>query len=147
MSLSNWPGILAGLKANQEQLVPTDLKVVLDYEPNQISGGASPLVYFILKDLKLTPPTNQEIEVVYTVGMRLVVQYTNNQTAEQQVAALIPKVLSTLGKDLDCGESVQDGYVSIIDGVAGYLTIGATRYRVVDFTLQIVERVSFDWSL
>jgi len=147
MTLSNWPTILAGLKANQSQLVPTDLKQVLDYEPNQISGGASPLVYFILKDLKLTPPTNQEQEVVYSVGMRLVVQYTNNQTAEQTVAALIPTVLNTLGHDLDCGESIQDGQVTITGGVAGYLTIGATRYRIVDFTLEIVERVSFDWSL
>lgn len=145
MADSNYPLIIAGLVARLQTLVPASLKNVLDYEPNQV--GATPMVYLRLERLQSIEPANQELATLYVVRMRLVVEYGQNQKAEQTVASLIPTLMTALGTDLTAGDAIVDGEVLITDATAGYVTIGGTFCRAVDFTLQITERVLFAWSL
>lgn len=146
MAGSNYDAIIAGLVATLKTVA--GLKNVLDYEPAAISAGGAPLAYLLLKEVPaIEPATGGEMALRYTIGLRLVLIYTNNETAEQQVRQLVPAILSALGGDLSAGGAIVDGQVLATRATGGYITIASTRCRVVDFTLEAVERVPFTWAL
>jgi hypothetical protein len=140
---SNYNAIIDGLVAVLKTV--DGVQNVLDYEPQAF--GATPLIYLILGDYQLTDPANQEMLNIFNVAMRVVIQYTNNQTAEQTLRTLFPAILDTLGANLSMGQTDTDGQVLITSAKAGYVTSGGAKYRCLDCILQITENANFTWSL
>lgn len=147
MTASNYPAIVAAIVATLERIVTPigGLKAVLAYEPQALRGR---MFYFILQDFDLpVPATGNEIEYLWQWAGRLVIEYTNNERAEEELGHFVPAIVEALRENLSADGAIVDGMIAIAKGKASYLRQQQILYRVVDFELGAVERVSHTPSL
>lgn len=67
----------------------------------------------------------------------LVVRWQDNATAEAQVSALIDPIYGAFDADPTLGGL--NGWAQVTEDDAGYLQIGKTTYRTVEFTIVVEE--------
>jgi hypothetical protein len=74
---------------------------------------------------------------------RLLIRWQDNAAAEMELITLLHAIPAAVDADPQLGGRVPMGLASISAGDAGFVTIGGVKYRVVDYTAQVVEKAPF----
>ncbi len=107
------------------------IAVVLDYEPTVIQ--TTPTCYSLLDSVKRSYGGNV-VTLTYRVLHRLCLQWVETEQAEQEVIPFVnsvPKALDSSG--------IRAGDVIVTNIDAGWMSIGETLYRTLDFYSETIE--------
>lgn len=141
--MSNYEGIVENLRATIAGV--EGIKVCKDYEPLTLDDR---LFYFVLADFEFLDPANQSMELRWTWGGRLSVEYKSVDKAEGVITAIIPRLFAAIYTNITLGGTLGGGYAEIRGGKAAYRKSGqGATYRTVDFLITAVERFEFDYHL
>lgn len=139
---SNLPAIVDGIVATVAAIPGIDQSV--GYEPEYYSGT---MFCLVLDDFVSLQEASGEMSNGWNLAGRLVVPFTNNEGAEAQLYTLVPAIIEAAGQDMDAQGTIVDGQWLITAGKKRPLRKGNTIFLVVDFRIQITERIPFTWSL
>jgi hypothetical protein len=71
---------------------------------------------------------------------RLVIRWQDNARAERELLSLITAIPDAVDADPRLGGRVAKGLAKITRGESGFITIGSTKYRVVDYTSEVLTK-------
>lgn len=118
------------------------LGLVLDYEPDTVQQ--TPLVYSVI-DGRQEEVEGSVVGVTYRTLHRLVLSYQNPEVAEGLLRSLLDLVPAAIRAQHDLvGVGPGDAWVS--RGEPGWVWIGGTWFRSVDFYSEVTTRESL-WAL
>ncbi len=110
------------------------VKVVLDYEPTAVQN--SPLIYTVL-DSFTREHAGTMVYMRYRVLSRLCIRWQSPEHAEQTLISLVNAIPQAIDADRRLGGVVRDATVQAGDG--GWVTIGGSEYRSLDFYVEVQE--------
>jgi hypothetical protein len=116
----------------------TALKVILDYEPT--AAQDSPLLYSLLDGFtREYDDIGESVEVTYRTLHRLCIRWQDNEECEQTLIALANDIPIAVDGDPRLGLLLKGDGARIIQGDAGWVNIGGTEYRSLDFYSECTE--------
>lgn len=71
---------------------------------------------------------------------RLLLRWQDFPQAEMQLITMLNLIPAAIDADQKLGGRLPDGLASITDGTTGFITIGETKYRIVDYTSNTLEK-------
>jgi hypothetical protein len=74
---------------------------------------------------------------------RLVIRWQEFAQAEAQLLTFIHAIPAAIDADPKLGGRIPSGLARITGAAGGFTTIGKTKYRVVDFTSEVLEKAPF----
>lgn len=98
-----------------------------------------PCLYTALEHFERTQ-SGQVTAMHYFFTHRLVIAWQDNEQAEMQLLTLLNLIPAALDQDAQLGQRLPMGFAKITDGVAGFQEIGGTKYRIVDYTCNVLEK-------
>lgn len=105
------------------------IKALLDYEPAVIE--ATPLIYSLLDESHRTQQQSLTTRR-YRFLHRLVVQWVDNQSAEQTILRYTNLIPNAIDANPQLAGTITSGIAVINDQVTGFVTINKVLYRVLD---------------
>lgn len=117
---------------------------VLPYEPDTLSDR---LFYFVLAEFEILPPAMADMEIRWTWGARLVVEYLTVEEAEPIITSLLPQIITAIFTNLSARDGIADGCVEITSGRAKKPVSQQVMFRVVDFVITATEHFPFGYAL
>ena len=115
-----------------------DLAVILDYEPT--AAQDSPLLYSLLDGfVRVYDDVGESVEVTYRTLHRLCIRWQDNDEAEQTLIALANAIPIAVDGDPHLGTRLKGDGARIVQGDAGWVNIGGTEYRSLDFYSECTE--------
>jgi hypothetical protein len=130
----SYASVIAGMKAGLEAV--TGIKYVLDYEPQTIQD--TPIVFLLLDTID-REYTAQGSLYTYHVTATLVVNWQDNDAAEEAIIGLIEPIMTAFDADMTLGGRLYNGAALFLSADAGFAQIGSRIYRIVDFTAEITD--------
>lgn len=122
----------------EERLLTIDgLNAVILGEPTGIHDP--PAVYVALQSMG-REHANQLTAAVYTFLLRLVVRWQENAEAERELLTLANQIPAAIDADRRLAGRLMQGVAMTGDAVAGFLVIGGTTYRILDYTVTATEK-------
>ncbi len=116
------------------------LKVLLVGEPTSVQD--SPLLYSLVerveREAQATKPGHTLMRVTYRTLHRLCLKWQDNPTAEAELLALADAIPAAIEADPKLGGRIT-GDAHLSGAEAGWVTIGGTTYRVLDFYSEVLE--------
>lgn len=86
-------------------------------------------------------PSNSTVTIIkYFFAHRIAVQWVDNPVAEAAIIVYANSVPAAINADPSLGGRVDNTRIS--DGVTDWATYGGTKYRVLDFTSESLEKVA-----
>ena len=119
------------------------VKHVYDYEP---STPETPCIYNILGAIPSMNQLPSNEEIVYDINKRIVLRYSEAETAEQDLTKIVDAVIETYRSKVKLDGVLSNGSARLIGGRAGYIRVGVIAYRMVEFTLRVTEKTSVTFS-
>jgi len=113
------------------------LVVVLQYEPPAFDD--TPFMY-LLFDRSVDATVGQVLGTRYTVTMRLVTLWQDNEEAEKDIIPYIDSVPAAIHADRTLGGRLTSGLARVTGSEGGFVDVGAVRYRVVDFVADVLDK-------
>jgi hypothetical protein len=114
------------------------LVVILDYEPTAAQDG--PLLYSLLDGFtRVYDDIGESVEVTYRTLHRLCIMWQDNEEAEKTLIALANAIPIAVDGDPRLGLLLKGDGVRIVQGEAGWVNIGGTEYRSLDFYSECTE--------
>jgi hypothetical protein len=86
---------------------------------------------------------SQQVMMTHTFTHRLIIRFQDQQEAEAQLLALLHQVPIAIDQDPKLGGIIDAGMARCTGGQAGFLSINATLYRIVDYTTSVLEKGPF----
>lgn len=71
---------------------------------------------------------------------RLVIPWQNNEQAEMQLLTFINAIPASVDLSPTLGGRIVEGLAKVIAGDSGFDDIGGTKYRICDFTSDVLEK-------
>lgn len=92
------------------------------------------------RPLRNSPPARNLTGMEHVFVHRLILRWQDFQQAEMQLLLFIDAVPDAIDRDPHLGGRLTRGVAAISRGVTGFVTIGGTKYRVIDFTSTVIEK-------
>jgi len=86
------------------------------------------------------PARNQNIDTYFFLH-RLMIRWQDNEAAEMQLITWLNDIPNAIRADPKLSGRLYGGIAHISNGVSGFQTVGDTKYRIVDYTSKIIEKV------
>ena len=121
----------------------TGIRSHYTYEP---MTPAAPCLYTILGSI---PEMNQFPhleEIKYDILLSLLLRYTDAEKAEDDAITFIDRIITAYRSAVALDGTLVDGNARLIGGRAGYIAVGSIIYRMIEFTLHVVERTSVAYT-
>ena len=112
------------------------LAVVLDHEPTAVHE--TPLLYSLLEGTSRARDGGTGVERRYTTLHRLCLSWQDSATTEALLRQLVDEIPDAIEADPRLGGRVRPGVALVTRGEAGWVTIGNTWYRSVDFFSEVL---------
>lgn len=132
--------VYTGLEAVLLQI--DGLNAVILGEPTAVHDP--PLLYVAYQEfdrpLRNSPPARNLVGMAHTFALRLVIQWVDNPEAERQLLTLLDEIPDAIDADPRLDSQLEKGIARVTTGLAGFATIGGTLYRIVDYTLEVLEK-------
>lgn len=93
------------------------------------------------RPLRNTPPARNLTGMIHSFVLRLVIRWQDREIAEAQLLALLDAIPDAIDDDPRFGNTITKGLGYIDAGTTGYQEIGGTTYRIVDYTLTVLEKI------
>jgi hypothetical protein len=106
-----------------------ELVTILDYEPTAIH--VAPLIYTLLDRFE-RKRDGQITTMRYRILNRLVIQWQDQERAEQQLKPFVHTIPASVDTDPTLGGRITMGLAHISDAESGFAIIAGTKYRVLD---------------
>jgi len=120
------------------------LQNIILWEPT--AAHALPALYTALerfeRPMASQPPADNVTAMRYFFTHRLVIQWQDNAAAEMQLLTLLNAIPAAVDADPKLGNRITSGNARISDGIAAYIKIGDTLYRIVDYTGEVLEKAN-----
>lgn len=118
------------------------LEAIVLGEPTAIPS--TPLLYagYASADqiMRSQAPARNLDAITHTFAVRLVFDYQDNPQAEMQLLTLADSVPSAINDDPRLGNRLYGGIASSTQALSGFARIADKVYRVLDFTVQVIEK-------
>lgn len=92
------------------------------------------------RPLRNTPPARNLEGTEHVFTSRLIIQWTEPATAEAQLLDLATAIPDALDADPHLNGRLTKGMASCQAGTTGFLTISNALYRIVDYTITVLEK-------
>jgi hypothetical protein len=92
------------------------------------------------RPLRNARPARNVTGMTHLFASRLVIRWVDFQQAEMQLLTLIDAIPDSIDLDPRLGGRLNSGLAYCADGISGFAEIGNVLYRVVDFSLQVLEK-------
>ncbi len=92
------------------------------------------------RPLRNSPPARNLEGTSHSFTSRLVILWTDPDGAEAQLLDLVTAIPDALDADPHLNGRLSKGAASCQAGTTGYLTIANTLYRIVDYTITVLEK-------
>lgn len=103
-----------------------------------------PLLYTSLarfeRAMEGSPPGDNLTSMRYFFDHRLLVRWQDNANAEAELLSFVNTIPYSITSDPTLGGRISRGHARITEGVAGFVTIAGTLFRVLDFSSDILEK-------
>jgi len=113
------------------------IRQTYDYEP---MTPTTPCLYTMLSSIPTLDQLPNQQFIVYDIAMRLLVRYSDVETAEELITSFIDKVIVRYHTALKLDGLLVNGSARIVSIRAFYIYVGAVIYRAVEFALRVEER-------
>lgn len=112
------------------------IAVILDHEPTAVHE--TPLIYSILDSFERSVQ-GTHVRTTYRTLHRLCLAWQDSATTEAQLRALVDAVPEAVEDSPKLGGRMRPGDAQIEMGEAGWVRIGETTCRYIDFVSTVVE--------
>lgn len=92
------------------------------------------------RPLRNAPPASNITGMQHVYATRLVIRWQDFQQAEMQLLTLLDAIPDSIDEDPRLGSRVGAGYAWCSDAITGFAEIGGVTYRVVDYTIHVLEK-------
>lgn len=92
------------------------------------------------RPIRNAPPARNVTGMTHLFISRLVIQWVDFQAAEMQLLTLLDAIPDSIDRDPKLGGRLNSGMAACSDGISGFAEIGKATYRVVDFSIQVIEK-------
>lgn len=89
-----------------------------------------------------SPPADNLVAMRYFFTHRLVIRWQDNAEAELTLLTLLNAIPAAVDADPHLGGVLNKGVARISNGIAGFALIGSTKYRVVDYGSDVLEKAA-----
>lgn len=120
------------------------LESVLLGEPSSVHEF--PAVYGALQDVTRTQ-AGQVTAMRYTFLLRLVIRWQEREEAEAELLSYVNSIPAAVDADPLLGGAITQGLAKVTFGLAGFIELGGTTYRVLDFTADVLEKGAYQGGL
>lgn len=144
MALSNLPAIHAGIAA--QLATATGITNVLLKLPDVVSNLESALLYIVRPRFRRLESAYGEQALEWTFDAVAALPRGNNMRVEEDMEQIIINVINVSGHDLDAHGTLTDGQVLITNGRTDYGKISGIDVLGFEFTIQVVERVLYEFA-
>lgn len=86
------------------------------------------------------PPARNLTGDTHTFAVRLVIRWTDNTAAEEEVLRFVESIPNALDANPQLDSTITSGLATISSALTGFLVVGSTTYRIVEFTCQVIEK-------
>lgn len=90
--------------------------------------------------LRNNPPANNLTGMEHSFTTWLVIRWVDNAQAEMQLLTLLDAIPNAIDADPRLGNRLTGGLARVSTGQAGYATIGGVLYRVVNYTIEVLDK-------
>ncbi len=138
----SYTAVVAGIKERLETV--SGLEMVLDYEPASIQR--LPAAYIIIDEYE--DVTAMAVTAArYIVIIRLCIRWQDNEKAERELMPFVNSIPAAFtGYDAlnrpneQLGGRINSGLAEIVRAKAGWVPIGGTIYRILDFYMRVTDK-------
>lgn len=92
------------------------------------------------RPLRNSPPANNLTGMRHTFMSRLLIAWQDQSEAEAQLLALLDTIPDAIDADPHLGGRLTKGMAWCATGVTGFVAIAGTTYRIVDYTITVMEK-------
>lgn len=131
----SYGAIIAGLHERFE-MVP-GIRATLSEEPTTVQ--TSPLIYSLLDNMRREYGGGNMVTVRYRILHRLCIRWSDSRGAERELADFVNAIPAAIDADPQLGGALPNGQAMIEEGEAGWVTLGGTTYRSLDFYSNVWE--------
>lgn len=110
------------------------ISVVLPYEPTALHD--LPAVYLLLDTIQ-RQRQNFVINKTYVIMTRLCLPWQDNEMAEHELIPLVDAVADAIDLSPQLGGALTSGTAVCTSGLAGFVSIGGTLYRSLDYSVTV----------
>jgi hypothetical protein len=110
------------------------IAAVLDYEPSAIQDA--PLIYSLLDGFECRSETNTS-RITWRTQHRLLIRWQDAEACEAELRSLVGLIRQAVAADRTLGGTAADA--EMVFGDAGWLNVGGTEYRSMDFSSEVIE--------
>ena len=139
--------VLAGLHVRFATVTtPRAIAAILAYEPTAVQEY--PLLYSLLdsfevKEVRVDPGTAAMVTtIVWRTAHRLCLRWQDSEECEKELRAFADSILTAVNPYPFLGGALTSGNARITEGDTGWVTIGTTECRYLDFYSMVTEKRS-----
>jgi len=92
------------------------------------------------RPLRNSPPARNMTGMHHVFACRLVIRWVENANAEMQLLTLLDAIPDSIDRDPKLGARIDSGMAYCASGVSGFATIGGVLYRVVDYSVDVIDK-------
>lgn len=129
-----WAGLAERL-ATVEQL-----QTIMLAEPSSVHEF--PAVYGALRGFARSA-SGQSTAMTYRFALLLVVRWQERPEAEAELLDLVNPICAAIDADPMLGRRISAGMASVTAGDAGFIELGGTTFRVLDFSIEVLEKAPY----
>lgn len=92
------------------------------------------------RPLRNAPPASNLTGMDHLFVSRLVLRWVDFQAAEMQLITFLDLIPNAIDRDPRLGGRLAGGMAHCSEAITGFATIGAVEYRIMDFSIRILEK-------
>jgi hypothetical protein len=92
------------------------------------------------RPLRNAPPASNLTGMDHLFVSRLILRWVDFQAAEMQLITFLDLIPDAIDRDPRLGRRLAGGMAYCSEGITGFATIGGVEYRIVDFSIRILEK-------
>lgn len=94
------------------------------------------------RPLRNAPPASNLTGMNHVFLARLVIRFVDYAQSEMELITLLDEIPDAIDRDPRLGGRLAGGIAYCSDGITGFAEIGGVQYRIVDYTVKIMEKRS-----
>jgi hypothetical protein len=130
--------VYAGLAARFATV--NGIKRIILGEP---TGAVEPPVLYTAYESFTRGQAGQVTTMTHRFTHRLLLRWQDFSQSEAELLSFVNAIAAAVDADPKLGGRVTSGMARVTGATTGFVTISSTKYRVIDFTTEVLEKGSF----
>ena len=122
-----------------------DIDDVGDVHIGQVRGLSPGDVYMLLEEIAIEHEPNS-MRGIFTYSIFWLLDQQDPDEAEEAVRVVVPRVINAFALATQARSTIKDGYLRILAARPDFLYLDSSLYRIIDFSLEVRERIPFNYG-